>query len=57
MFVELERNRHVYDCIMEIADVGKLANLEKFKFLTTKTLEEILDTEILEAHMPTDPAI
>ena len=32
VFVELERNRHVYDP-MEIADgVGKLANLEKFKF-------------------------
>ena len=40
VFVELERNRHVYDHTMEIADgVGKLANLEKFKSPTIKTLE------------------
>jgi hypothetical protein len=57
VFVELERNRHVYDHIMEIADgVGKLANLEKFKFRYYKDFRSRpLNTETLEAHMPTDP--
>ena len=56
MFVELERNRHVYDS-MEIADgVGKLANLEKFKFPYYKDFRSrSFNTETLEAHMPTDP--
>ena len=57
VFVELERNRHVYDHIMEIADgVGKLANLEKFKFRHYKDFRSRpFNTETLEAHMPTDP--
>lgn len=57
VFVELERNRHVYDNIFEIADgIGKLANIDKFKFRYYKDFRSRpLDTETLEAHMPTDP--
>lgn len=57
VFVELERNRHVYDEILEMADgIGKLANIDKFKFRYYKDFRSRpLDTETLENYMPSDP--
>jgi len=57
VFVELERNRHVYDEILEMSDgIGKLANIDKFKFRYYKDFRSRpLDTETLETYMPSDP--
>ena len=57
VFVELERNRHVSDNILEIADgVGKLSALDKFKFRYYKNFRsKPLDKETLESNVPQDP--
>ena len=39
VFVEIERDRHISDNILEIVDgVGKLADLDKFKFRYYKNI-------------------
>ncbi len=57
VFVELERNRHISDNILEIADgVGKLANIDGFKFRYYKNFKSRpLDKETLESSIPQDP--
>ena len=57
VFVELERNRHISDHILEIADgVGKLSALDKFKFRYYKNFRsKPLDKETLESNIPQDP--
>ena len=57
VFVELERNRHISDNILEIADgVGKLGNIDSFKFRYYKNFRsKPLDKETLESNIPQDP--
>lgn len=57
VFVELERNRHISDNILEIADgVGKLASIDGFKFRYYKNFKSRpLDKETLESSIPQDP--
>ena len=52
VFVELERNRHISDSILEIADgIGKLADIDKFKFRYYKNFKsKTLDKETLESN-------
>ena len=56
VFVELERDRHISDNILEVADgIGKLANLDKFKFRYYKNFKsKDLDEENLSASIPVD---
>jgi hypothetical protein len=57
VFVELERNRHISDSILEIADgIGKLADIDKFKVRYYKNFKsKTLDKETLESNIPQDP--
>ena len=57
VFVELERNRHISDNILEIADgVGKLSDIDRFKFRYYKNFKSRpLDKETLESSIPQDP--
>lgn len=57
VFVELERNRHISDNILEIADgVGKLSDIDRFKFRYYKNFKsKPLDKETLESSIPQDP--
>lgn len=56
VFVELERNRHISDNILEIADgVGKLSGLDKFKFRYYKNFRsKPLEKAILDSIIPQD---
>ena len=57
VFVELERNRHVSDNILEITDgVGKLSNIDGFKFRYYKNFKsKPVDKETLESNIAIDP--
>jgi len=56
VFVELERNRHISDHILEIADgVGKLSALDAFKFRYYKNFRsKPLEKTILDSIIPQD---
>ena len=56
VFVELERNRHISDNILEIADgVGKLSGLDGFKFRYYKNFRsKPLEKTILDSIIPQD---
>ena len=56
VFVELERNRHISDNILEIADgVGKLSDLDRFKFRYYKNFRsKPLEKTILDSIIPQD---
>lgn len=58
VFVEMERNRHTTDNIMEILDgVGKLAAIENFRFRYHKSFasRDVSDQALAET-IPTNPA-
>ena len=57
VFVELERNKHVHDQIMEIMDgVGKLADKDEWRFRYYKNWQSNeLSHDNLAEQLPTDP--
>lgn len=57
VFVEIERNRHAHDNIVEIIDgVGKLSALENFKFRYYKNFRsQDMTLENITNSVPTDP--
>jgi len=57
VFVELERNKHAGDNIMELADgMSNLTGLDKFRFRYYKEFRSMdLTLDSLEEHMPSDP--
>lgn len=54
VFVEIERNRRISEQIMEILDgVGKLANIDNFKFRYYKSFESVpVDASTLQETIP-----
>jgi len=57
VFVEIERNRHAHDNIVEMIDgIGKLSALDKFKFRYYKNFRsEEMTLENIAKFVPTDP--
>ena len=56
VFVEIERDRHISDNILEVVDgVGKLADLDKFKFRYYKNFRsKPVEKAVLDSIIPQD---